>query len=705
LTAEHKPLFSLLLPTRNRVKDLTALLQSLEATTLNPGQLEIILGIDEDDQATRAFTWEGLTVKKTILTPGLTMGAMNNACYAASTGRYVMLMNDDMLVRTQGWDDILEKALAPIRDDIFLAHVNDLLFGEKLCCFPMLSRTLCDMAGGVCPSYYERYRIDDHIYNVFNLLAMAGHRRIYYFPDVVFEHLNFEAMDSGNREYLYDKPTLERDAHRFDERLEERKSLALAMADHIESFRMGEVRDARSKVLGTITNSQSCRRPEHPRRVSTKEAGAAGGSGKRVTIGVVCSDIRRTFTQTCISLIKAHTSNYELVVLDNANDPNFNHAREMNRLLEFSRNEQVVLLDDDVYVEPGWLEDMQSALTGTVGCVTPLHKDGTGHLSYAGVYVGLDDNGDHAHLMEVAEHPILVPTLCSAAMLIDMNRCGHLRFDEGCLKYFHDLDYGLQVWEAGSQVACNTKVPVTHLGGATLKQGSTVAQSFSERDRQVFNARWLQSGDLRKLREGCWRDLPTLDRLYSLPEQFATLLEPAALSAPDWKEQIAALVTSIGAIPALRTTFLAQLKTTMFSSGAVASPVLGANLRWLRSLILNGEDETNELAMVKRKIGGLVERWKAENKRVVVYPAGAHTSVLFRDTSLLQANIVGLGDSNRLLEGEEIWGRLVVSPATLMQLQPEVVLISSKPFENEIWNMLKPMLPADVELVRLYADS
>jgi hypothetical protein len=90
---------------------------------------------------------------------------------------------------------------------------------------------------------------------------------------------------------------------------------------------------------------------------------------------------------------------------------------------------------------------------------------------------------------------------------------------------------------------------------------------------------------------------------------------------------------------------------------------------------------------------------------VVVYPAGAHTSVLFRDTSLLQANIVGLGDSNRLLEGEEIWGRLVVSPATLMQLQPEVVLISSKPFENEIWNMLKPMLPADVELVRLYADS
>ena len=48
----------------------------------------------------------------------------------------------------------------------------------------------------------------------------------------------------------------------------------------------------------------------------------------------------------------------------------------------------LVLLDDDVFVEPNWLEGMLRYVGENVGVVAPLHKDRFGRLSYAGVVCG-----------------------------------------------------------------------------------------------------------------------------------------------------------------------------------------------------------------------------------------------------------------------------------------------------------------------------
>ena len=50
---------------------------------------------------------------------------------------------------------------------------------------------------------------------------------------------------------------------------------------------------------------------------------AYGGS---VTIGVVSADMRSVHAKTCIEKIKQHTSNFDLVVLDNNFGPGFNHS-------------------------------------------------------------------------------------------------------------------------------------------------------------------------------------------------------------------------------------------------------------------------------------------------------------------------------------------------------------------------------------------
>jgi len=229
--------FSFLLPTRNRITGLSALLESIEATTAHPEELEIVLGIDEDDQATRDFVWDRLNVVKAIVPPGLTMGRLNQACYKASRGRYLMAMNDDVLLRTQGWDDKVKLALEAVRDDIFLVHVNDLLFGQSLCCFPMVSRTFCEIAGGFCPDEYERYRIDDHIHEAFALLGAHGHQRVFYMPGTIFEHLNYVPGNKGQRLYQLNQEILNRDAQRFVASLPARKALAEKLARHIDLAR------------------------------------------------------------------------------------------------------------------------------------------------------------------------------------------------------------------------------------------------------------------------------------------------------------------------------------------------------------------------------------------------------------------------------------------------------------------------------------
>ena len=229
--------FSFLLPTRDRVKGLADFLASVEATTARPNELEIVLGIDEDDHATRDFEWDSLNLVKVIVPPGLPMGALNQACYDASRGRYLMAMNDDVLLRTQDWDDQIRLMLDAVRDDIFLVHVNDKLFGPKLCCFPLVSRTFCNMAGGFCPGEYERYRIDDHIHQIFSLLAANGHNRIFYLPNIVFEHLNYVAIQDGRRVYALHGEILSRDARRFDESLPARQVLAETLTGHIMASR------------------------------------------------------------------------------------------------------------------------------------------------------------------------------------------------------------------------------------------------------------------------------------------------------------------------------------------------------------------------------------------------------------------------------------------------------------------------------------
>lgn len=513
-------LISLIVPTRGRPEEMLSFLESVRAHASAPQNIEVVMIVDEDDSASQAITFEGLSLVRVLVPPGLTMGALNMAGYRASRGNYIMLTNDDVRVRTAGWDD---KALAIFRsfnDEIVLVHVNDMTFGETLCIFPFVSRKFCEFAAGICSEEYIRYRIDDHIYNVFNLLSLLGHNRIVYLPDVVFAHQNVTTNFVGKTEYVPNPEIHAKDTAIFDGKLPSRKKLAVRLAAWIDTIRRGELDETRRKILAPYTDSVSLRRKEFI-RVMPEGRPAADA---RITIGVVSANFESEHARTCLDRLKKHTRNFDLVLLDNNRGPDFNHPREMNRLLDICRTDFLVLMDDDVWVTPGWLESMLSCVNPEVGVVTPLHLDREGKLSYAGIVMNPDDSGNHSHIYKRPKAATPSQTLCSAVMLIDITKVGHLRFDESYSKYFMDIDYGLRVWEAGFKVIVDPNSKCTHLAGATLAQGSSLSNELYEIQRRHWTREWIDTRRFECLRENVWQLIPEFREVLEFPATLAKFM-------------------------------------------------------------------------------------------------------------------------------------------------------------------------------------
>jgi glycosyltransferase involved in cell wall biosynthesis len=260
-----RPTFSLIVPTRQRPAQLGRFLDSLAATAARPEAVEVVLVIDADDPASSRVAHGRLALKRVVVPPGLTMGALNTAGYEASSGAFLMLLNDDVVARTWGWDDRIRACFRRVPDGIALVHPNDTLLRDHLCTFPVVSRTFCRLAGGICPREYLRYRIDDHIEDIFNLLAVLGERRVFYLPDVVFEHRNAVALPQGGWVYLSDPAVLALDAPRFEALFAERKELAIRLREYVAGGASPAMRGAWRGRLEMVTDSFALRVPGRQR--------------------------------------------------------------------------------------------------------------------------------------------------------------------------------------------------------------------------------------------------------------------------------------------------------------------------------------------------------------------------------------------------------------------------------------------------------
>lgn len=144
---ETPTVISVLLPTRGRREMLKTSLEGLVSKATIPQRIELLLGIDEDDEGIREYLQEEITpmlekykveCRASVFKP---LGYENlnqyvNHLASIATGKWLFFWNDDGVMVTEGWDDVIEsyngqfKLLAP-RDN------HD---GHPYAIFPILPR-------------------------------------------------------------------------------------------------------------------------------------------------------------------------------------------------------------------------------------------------------------------------------------------------------------------------------------------------------------------------------------------------------------------------------------------------------------------------------------------------------------------------------------------------------------------------------------
>jgi len=111
---------SVLLPTRGRRETLRKSLDSLVSKANHPERLEILFGVDEDDQSVIDYIKEeiaedlkevGIEARASIFKP---LGYENlhiyvNTLAGAATGEWMFFWNDDCLMVSEGWDEVIDQ--------------------------------------------------------------------------------------------------------------------------------------------------------------------------------------------------------------------------------------------------------------------------------------------------------------------------------------------------------------------------------------------------------------------------------------------------------------------------------------------------------------------------------------------------------------------------------------------------------------------
>lgn len=185
-------MISLLLPTRGRPALAQRFLDSVANRSARPGDVEVVLYVNDDDVGSHRIDHPRLQVHR-LIGPDGTMGEFNSRCLSKARGSILVLVNDDVVVQSDGWDEALHALGRRYPDGIYLAYPNDLFKGSRVATFPILSRRVCELLESPYPAEYRGALIDYHLLDIFKRLSAMGHDRVCYLERVVFEHMHYRA--------------------------------------------------------------------------------------------------------------------------------------------------------------------------------------------------------------------------------------------------------------------------------------------------------------------------------------------------------------------------------------------------------------------------------------------------------------------------------------------------------------------------------
>ncbi len=112
---------------------------------------------------------------------------------------------------------------------------------------------------------------------------------------------------------------------------------------------------------------------------------------------------------------------------------------------------------------------------------------------------------------------------------------------------------------------------------------------------------------------------------------------------------------------------------------------------------------TEEIASFERQKGmnEKLSSWIGENLRVVVYPAGRQAAWLLKHTLLSRMNILGFSDRNPEMHGKPFCGYSVFAPSDIPGLKPDIFLVTSELYKNQIRKEFAHLEGAGIKVLTL----
>jgi hypothetical protein len=193
---------AILTPTRARPGRLDTFIESVYQTAANPERVFCWNYIDDDDPRVKAYTDYAdrqhdnscnlISEKDSVSVSWNTLALYATSKELTDNVADILVMgNDDLIYRTQGWDTIVEEESNKFPDEIYCMWMEDLINGEKHCAFPIVSRKWYTTVGYFTPGVFNFGYNDTWIFDVAKRVG-----RTHFIPNVVNEHMHFTAGKS-----------------------------------------------------------------------------------------------------------------------------------------------------------------------------------------------------------------------------------------------------------------------------------------------------------------------------------------------------------------------------------------------------------------------------------------------------------------------------------------------------------------------------
>jgi predicted SAM-dependent methyltransferase len=188
---------SFLIPTRKRPKGMEDLTMSIDATTKNPQNIEIVFGINPEDQisidkVSDLKTKSRLEIRYEIMKPEpdgkLCLASLWNQCYAVSKYPILGYFGDDVIFRTPGWDEEVRKTFAGNKGILFSCNDIHVQRGKQATLF-FTHKTVHEKIGYYLYPKFRRWYSDSMMDFAYQ---KAGGLR--YHDEIVTEHFHPDAF-------------------------------------------------------------------------------------------------------------------------------------------------------------------------------------------------------------------------------------------------------------------------------------------------------------------------------------------------------------------------------------------------------------------------------------------------------------------------------------------------------------------------------